>query len=166
MEPNKKGVAVPATAIKLSELDGLPLEMHALPRATVIISGEMEAMELLKTAETLSRFSGELLMHLAKVCGAYDHCGESDGLECPMVDCSGTPAILVPAWALDEADIPRDAKLTCDANEETGEIRVMQADYEYDITDVSLPFLEVFRRTGVCLGELEEHLMVEDIVYG
>ncbi|HBR07489.1 MAG TPA: hypothetical protein DD735_01180 [Clostridiales bacterium] len=164
-EPDKSGIVIPAPAIKLSELDGLPLEIHTLPGAVVVISAEMEAMELIRTAESLKELFAELLTHLAKVCGPCNHC-DGTKAECPLINSFGTPDVLVPGWALDEAGIPRDAKLTCDADEESGEIRVCAADYEHDLTDVPRHLVESFRSFGFCLGELEEHLMVEDIVYG
>ena len=43
-EPSEKGVHIPNSMLKLSGLDGLPLEAHTLKGATVIISGEMEKL--------------------------------------------------------------------------------------------------------------------------
>lgn len=164
-EPNKSGITIPAPAIKLSGLDGLPLELHTLPGAAVVISGEMEAMELIRTVESLEALAVSLLLHLGRSCGKCDHCGEQNK-ECPVVNSFGTPDVLVPAWALDEAGIPRDAKLTCGPDEKSGEIRISAAEYEHDLTDVPPFVIAAFRTAGRCLGALEEHLMMEDIVYG
>lgn len=163
-EPSQKGATIPNAALKLCELDELPLELHTLPNAAVLISGEMEAMDLIRAAESLNALASELLLQLARECGPCNHMG--DDVSCPALCSADTPDILVPAWALDEADIPRDAKLTCEADEESGEIRVTEADYEYDLTDVPLHILEFLGNNGVCLGALEECLMDERIVYG
>ena len=36
----------------------------------------------------------------------------------------------------------------------------------YDLRDVPLELLDIFGDAGSCLGELEEHMILEDIVYG
>ena len=41
---------------------------------------------------------------------------------------------------------------------ESGEIILSEAGYDYDISDVPPELLEVFRLSGVCLGELDEAL--------
>lgn len=41
-----------------------------------------------------------------------------------------------------------------------------QADYHYDLTDVPEWELSVLAMMGVCLGNLEELLIAEDVVYG
>ena len=43
---------------------------------------------------------------------------------------------------------------------------VSGADYRYDLTDVPEWELSILRAMGVCLGELEERLMSEAVVYG
>lgn len=163
-EPSQNGATIPNAALKLSELDGLPLELHTLPNAAVLISGEMEAMELIRTAESLNELASKLLLQLARACGPCNHL--DDDAPCPALCGAEAPDILVPAWARDEADIPRDAKLTCEVDEDSGEIRVTEADYEYDLTDVPLRILEFLGDNGVCLAALEECLMDERIVYG
>ena len=164
-EPVRNGVVIPNAALRLSELDGVPLELHTLTNAAVVISGEMDAMELIRTADSLNDVASKLLLQLARDCGHCDCCGDP-GEACELLRDPETPDILVPAWALEEADIPRDAKLTCEVNEDSGEIYVRQADYDFDLTDVPLPILDFLRSCGVCLEALEDRLMDERIVYG
>ena len=47
-----------------------------------------------------------------------------------------------------------------------GTVTIVEADYEFDLSDVPQEFLDVFINSGVCLDALEEHLITEDIVYG
>ena len=53
-----------------------------------------------------------------------------------------------------------------DTEEDSGEIIVMQADYDYDIADVPKFVIDIFEMSGICIRELEERIMTEDIVYG
>ena len=46
------------------------------------------------------------------------------------------PAVVVPAWARQDAGLAGDAKLDCYVDEDSGEIRVCEADYEHDLSDV------------------------------
>lgn len=43
---------------------------------------------------------------------------------------------------------------------------ISEADYDHDLRDVPEEVLEMFRATGICVGELEERLIVGDTVYG
>ena len=48
----------------------------------------------------------------------------------------------------------------------TVRVRVDEANYRYDLSDVPPNILEVLAASGVCLSELELRLMQEDPVYG
>ena len=41
-----------------------------------------------------------------------------------------------------------------------------EADYDYDLRDVPEEVLEMFRDAEICVGELEERLILGDVVYG
>lgn len=161
-EPVKGNLVVPAGALKMSHLDGLPLRLLALKHAVVVTSGEMEAMEMIQTAMSLRNYADEIIKTLMNICGKCGHCSGEETCPCEA-DCEG-PDIVVPDWAREEADIPSDAKLICDVDEDSGEIRVFEADYEYDLSDVPAFVIEAFQKNGACLGELQEHLMMEDVV--
>ena len=167
-EPSEKGVHIPNSMLKLSGLDGLPLEAHTLKGATVIISGEMEAMELIQTADSLQKLYRKLLEHLIAVCGKCSNCnhGESSFDDCPNVEFLGEPRVKVPEWALDEADIPSDAKLSCYIDKENGEIRVVPVELDFDVNDIPPYVKSLLSITGTCVGAFEEMLVDGRIIYG
>ena len=43
---------------------------------------------------------------------------------------------------------------------------ISEADYDYDLRDVPEEGLEMFRDAEICVGELEERLILGDVVYG
>ena len=45
-------------------------------------------------------------------------------------------------------------------------IHVVEADYRYDLTDISSTLLDTFRECGICLNDLEMKLKEEAVVYG
>lgn len=166
--PGEKGVQIPNAMLKISELDGIPLEVHTLKGATIIIPDEMDAMELIETADSLYRLHVMLLEHLMVVCGKCKSCGE-EGVPvnmCPNLYNLGTPDLQVPDWALDAAGIPRDAKLSCNVDEESGEIHITLADYDFDINDIPPYLLKLLCTTGTCLGALEDMLIDGNVIYG
>lgn len=78
----------------------------------------------------------------------------------------GSGEVHVPDYLLEEAGIPTDAKLEAYADEDSGEITVVEADIQQDITDVPPGIVAILAKSGVCLAELDELIMLEEIVYG
>ncbi|SHJ75899.1 hypothetical protein SAMN02745248_00858 [Hathewaya proteolytica DSM 3090] len=135
------------------------IEFNTLENAIVAMKTTMNAMELIKVAEGLKNLSEELIVHLAGICGRCHDCSYCDRFE-------EYDEIIVPDYLLEEAGIPKDAKLCACTEEDSGEIIVMQADYDYDIADVPKFVIDIFEMSGICIRELEERIMMEDIVYG
>lgn len=135
------------------------IEVTTLEGAVIAMKGTMNVMELIKVAEGLKNLSEELIVHLAEVCGRCDDCSYCERYE-------EYDEIIVPDYLLEEAGIPSDAKLCAYTEEDSGEITVMQADYDYDISDIPQFVIDIFEKSGICIRELEERLMMEDIVYG
>ena len=159
----KKKLVIPNVVMELSEFEkGAPVEICALPDAVVVLKREMTAMELIRAVDGLQHLTVELNRHLAKVCGPCEDCGE-DG-ECPALPEKTRTA--VPESVREDAGIPADAKLCAWPGETEGTVTVAQADCRYDLTDVPEWELSTLAMLGVCLGELEERLMSEAVVYG
>ena len=135
------------------------IEFNTLENAIVAMKTTMNAMELIKVAEGLKNLSEELIVHLAGICGRCHDCSYCERFE-------EFDEIIVPDYLLEEAGIPKDAKLCACTEEDSGEIIVMQADYDYDIADVPKFVIDIFEMSGICIRELEERIMTEDIVYG
>lgn len=161
----------------------------------VIHKGEMTVLELTSLIDTLSNMASNLTVVLAQACGSCDNCGEKhDSADCKDKQCSDACAFLngckdspadcvmhcelcqglldgngevhVPDYILEEAGIPTDAKLEAYADEDSGEITVVEADVQQDITDVPPAIVAILAKSGICLAELEELIMQEEIVYG
>ena len=149
-------------ALKLSGLDGRTLEACMEPGALVLFPAKMTALELAMAVDSLLKISGDLISHLSNLCDECDDCG----------DCGDTPCqwrggqLRVPAWAREAAGIPGDAKLDCFAMDEIGEIRVTQADYRYDLSDLPSRVLQALTELGVCMEDLNALIKTEEIVYG
>jgi bifunctional DNA-binding transcriptional regulator/antitoxin component of YhaV-PrlF toxin-antitoxin module len=159
-EKSNSNIIIPIEVLKASGLlDSEDIELKTLENAFVLMKGTMNAMELIKLAEGLKSLSEELIVHLAGVCGRCQDCSYCQGLE-------EFDEIVVPDYLLEEAGIPKDAKLCAYTEEDSGEIIVIQADYDYDIADVPQFVIDIFEMSGICIRELEEKIMREDIVYG
>ena len=168
-EVTPKGLLLPVTAARLAGFSaGEKVEYHALKGAMVVLKGQMSAMELLTAARSLQELAVDLHTHLAKVCGQCDGCGENaenGGEGCPLMDLEAD-GITLPDYLLEEAGIPEGTKLCADVDEEEQTVTIFPAGYDHDLRDIPPGILEVFLAANVCLGELEERLMVGDTVYG
>ena len=168
-EVTPKGLLLPVTAARLAGFSaGEKVEYHALKGAMVVLKSQMSAMELLTAARSLQELAVDLHTHLAKVCGQCDGCGENaenGGEGCPLMDLEAD-GITLPDYLLEEAGIPEGTKLCADVDEEEQTVTIFPAGYDHDLRDIPPGILEVFLAANVCLGELEERLMVGDTVYG
>ena len=153
-------VSLPNEILNAADLTGCDeIEFNTLENAVVAMKTTMNAMELIKVAEGLKNLSEELIVHLAGICGRCHDCSYCERFE-------EYDEIIVPDYLLEEAGIPKDAKLCACTEEDSGEIIVMQADYDYDIADVPKFVIDIFEMSGICIRELEEKIMMDDIVYG
>ena len=155
-----KGLQIPAVAMKLSGFEPeCNVEFHASEDMLVVLRHRMTAMELLRAAKSLQKLAADLHVHLARVCGPCDGC---DG-ECPF---EGGDEADLPDHLREEAGIPEKAKLWASVDEEEHTVTICEADYDHDLRDVPEEVLEMFREAGICVGELEERLILGDVVYG
>ena len=155
-------MTIPAAALKLCGLEaGGKAELHALEGAAVLMKAPMNAMELIRALDSLHQLTVALTVHLAKVCGSCDGCGG----ECPFGD-SRIEEITLPDNLREEAGIPAGVKLCAYADDEENTITICEAGYDHDLRDVPEYLLEMLESAGICMGELEERLMVGDTVYG
>lgn len=146
--------------MKLSGFEGGgKVELHASEDALVLLKQRMTAMELLRAAKSLQKLATDLHVHLARVCGS---CGGCDG-DCPVED---GDEVDLPDYLREEAGIPEKAKLCASVDEEEHTVTISEADYDHDLRDVPEEVLEMFREAGICVGELEERLILGDVVYG
>ena len=131
-------MAIPAAALKLCGFEnGDKAELHALPSAAIILKQKMTAMEVIQAMDALHQLTVDLSVHLARASGPCDGC---DG-DCPFDGLDGQE-IALPDYLRDEAG------------------------YDHDLRDVPPYLLEMLAASGICIGELEERLMLEDTVYG
>lgn len=153
---------IPSGAFKISGFeDDEKAEIHALDSAVVVLKKQMTAMELIQAMDALHQLATELTVHLARACGTCDEC--EDG--CPFDDLEDG-MLELPEYLRREACIPAGAKLCAYADDEENTVTIGVAGYDYDLRDVPPYLLEMLAEAGICLGELEEHLITEKILYG
>ena len=76
------------------------------------------------------------------------------------------PKIRIPDCVLEEAGLTQDCKLVCMAEQGRGEVQIAKADHRFDLTDLSPDLVDTLRECKVCLADLEEKLMREEVIYG
>ncbi|MBR0597657.1 hypothetical protein [Sinanaerobacter chloroacetimidivorans] len=173
-------IMLPERACELCGFDGgNALELHAGEDVLVIHKEQMTAIEMVHVISMLSEMSTDLTVALAKACGRCNNCGGEDddtGENDPaqwVESCSlcrdlldDSQNIYIPDYLLKEAGISSSAKLEASADRDGGEITVTEAGNQFDISDVPPGILTVLAQSGICLAELDELIMLEEIVYG
>ena len=81
---------------------------------------------------------------------------------------TGKQALMLelPDYLREEAGIPAGAKLCVYVDDEEKTVTIAEAGYDHDLRDVPPYLLEMLGEAGICLGELEEQLMVGNLIYG
>lgn len=166
-ETTKKKLVIPFDTLEKCGFErGEPLEVRTMTDVAVILKPQMHAMEVIHVIDKLQRLVQEMSMCLIESCDRCDggdKCVESTDGTCPYLPAARntlTPEVMR------DAGIPEGVKLCAWANEGTNTVTVCQADYRYDLTDVPEWELSALAMMDVCLGNLEERLMAEDVVYG
>lgn len=159
-------VSVPTAVLELAELDGdTELEMRVQEKVLTLMPAQMTALELAQASAALYDLATELFEALVEACGpCYDCTEDEDGDLCCPVEVEQT--IQIPEWVLEEAGIPKGARLECLADPDTGEVHVQEAGVGHDLSEVPPALLCLLREKGVCFRELAERLAREDVVYG
>lgn len=140
------------------------LELHLLNQAAVVIPGQMTGMELIHTAETLQGLAADLLTDLGRACELCDGC--QAGMFCDLTKGEIRPEVSIPDYVLEKANYDPDYKLTFVVDAEDGKVQITEADHRFDLTDLPLDLVHLLRECKVCLADLEEKLMREEVIYG
>ena len=159
--------AIPPAVLTVCGLDDEgKLEMAGAKGAVILSKSEMTAMEMVRTILALTDRAGQLMRELTGLCGSCEGCTEG---HCTFRDADIEelirPAVTVPDWAREEADIAPDAKLDCHVDEGSGVITVCETFYDHDLSDIPAELLEALRKSGCCLSVLEDMLMDDDVIY-
>ena len=152
---DNKSVTIPPAVLTVCGLDDEgKLEMAGAKGAVILSKSEMTAMEMVRAILALTDRAGQLMRELTGLCGS-----------CADIEELIRPAVTVPDWAREEADIAPDAKLDCHVDEGSGVITVCETFYDHDLSDIPAELLEALRKSGCCLSVLEDMLMDDDVIY-
>lgn len=160
-ETNVKGAFIPRSALKLCKFkEGEETELHTQSGAAVLTRGRMTAMQMVETIDALTNLATYFVNRLAGICGPCEACDEEG---CP---CDENDYVDLPDYLRAEACIPASAKLYADVDPATHTVTIRTSSHEHDLSDVPKELLAVLREKGVCVGELEDRLMSDAVIYG
>ncbi len=132
------------------------LEATTIKNGLVLLKSEMTAIEVVETLQGLKEVVEELYITLAGTPSIYQCC------DCQTED---AVSIRLPEFILEDAGIPKDAKLCAYTDEGSGEVTVVEAEYKHDLSDVPKDILQILKEMGVCMAGLNNRLMSEEIIY-
>lgn len=160
-KPNLKGfLCLPITEEAEKKIgDVEKLEAEAIKNGLVFMKSQMTAVEVIETLEGLGKVAKELYLSIAETAGICEGCN------CSM-ETEEAVSIKLPEFILEDAGIPKDAKLCAYTDEGSGEVTVIEAEYKHDLSDVPKDILQMLKAMGVCMAGLNNWLMTEEIIYG
>ncbi|PYG89376.1 hypothetical protein LY28_00595 [Ruminiclostridium sufflavum DSM 19573] len=135
------------------------LEAEAIDNGLVLLKSQMTAIEVIETLEGLEKIIKELYLALVMSAGICEDCS------C-CTETEDAVSIKLPEFILEDAGIPKDAKLCAYTSEDSGEVTVVEAEYKHDLSDVPKGILHILKEIGVCMAGLNNSLMSEEIIYG
>lgn len=135
------------------------LEAEAIDNGLVLLKSQMTAIEVVESLEGLEKIVKELYLALVMSAGICKDCS------C-RTETEDAVSIKLPEFILEEAGIPKGAKLCAYTSEDSGEVAVVEAEYKHDLSDVPKGILHILKEIGVCMAGLNNSLMSEEIIYG
>lgn len=134
------------------------LEATTIKNGLVLLKSEMTAIGVVQALEDLKKVVEELYLTLTEAAGVCKAC------DC-RTETEDAVSIKLPEFILEDAGIPKDAKLCAYTSEDSGEVTVVEAEYKHDLSDVPKDILQILKEMGVCMAGLNNRLMSEEIIY-
>jgi len=145
------------------------LALQARDGVIVLSRQKPTVKEQVRLISSLLDLAAELTTALGRTTGFCDNCGEGCAFgraEC-VKNCELCRDILegvgitLPDYLLEEAGIPKDAKLEAFTGGD-GEIVVIESERQFDVTDFPPQVLTALIESGVCIAALDEQIMLEE----
>ncbi len=154
-----KGLTIPAEIIESVELGDM-ITLAATKGVIVLKKTEMTAFDVISTISALDELAVRLYDVLLSKFVKDEECDCCNFCEEYMED-----TVDVPDWALDVVGLPEGTKLCICAEEDSERIVLEPVEYEHDITDIEEDVLKRLSDIGICLGELNESMMRDEVIY-
>ena len=160
---SEKGLHIkPGELVLGSFLNGTGVNVHVENNAIVLLKSKMNAKELVSAAYALHEMAFKLLFHIWDVCGDCHDCSN----RCPFLEIyEDDDEITLPDYLRIEAGIEEGAKLCASVDAESGSVTISAVDDEYAILDIPPAMLDLLIDFNICLGELEDMLNSDEVVY-
>ena len=157
----KKPMTIPVESLTHAQLKDKSL-VHVYPKAIVVMDEKMTALEVIDAISALEDATKRLYQTL------FDQfaCDDDDCDNCTFCEGFMEDSVKIPAWAMEAVGLAPDTKLGIIAEEDSERIVLEPLDSEHDLSDVPLEIQQKLRDMDICLGELNESIMAEEIVYG
>ena len=160
---SEKGLHIkPAELVLGSFPNETGVNIHVENSAIVILKSKMNAKELVSAAYALHVLASKLIDHIWNVCGDCCDCSN----RCPFQEIDEfDDDITLPNYLRKEAGIEEGAKLWANVDAEAGSVTISAVDDDYAILDIPPAMLDLLIDCNICLGELEDMLNSDEVVY-
>lgn len=175
LNQNGKKLQIPSAYLEESGLAGnAKLDTHVLEQAVVILPQQMTALEMIHAMGSLMNLSFEMFSRLVDECGLCEDCIENCCEDCskesqrPYDEMDRNLRLDLSSEICKILGVPAEMKLRFEVDEQDHSIKVYAAEEKQESALSTVPawLLDAFSAAGLCLGELDNLILSEDIVYG
>ncbi|MFI3226625.1 MAG: hypothetical protein R3Y09_04350 [Clostridia bacterium] len=154
-----KGITIPMEIIESVGL-GEMITLSATNGLILLKNTDMTALEVIETIGALDQLTVQLYTALLSKFTQDDDCDCCSFCEDYLED-----SVAVPDWALEAVGLPLGTKLCICAEEDSERIVLEPVEHTHDITDIDEEMLVTLSDMGICLGELNESIMRDEVIY-
>jgi len=166
LNKNKTKLYIPITYLEESGIADYPkLTAHTLDQTLVILPRKLSPLEAIQAMGSLMNLASEMFSALVERCGLCKDCsGEG---QCPYEENENLSVHNLPLELCKKLEMPKGNNHT-ENNVQYSNAKTAVEEEEYDtgLSDVPEWLLNVFCDVGLCLGELDDLIQSEDIIYG
>ena len=155
----KKGIIIPQELLQSVGVEE-QATMIGMESVIVLQNTKMTALDIINAIEGLESVLETMYEVLLERCSKCDDCAS-----CGYCEGIGREDIPVPDWAMEEAGLKIGTKMDIFVEEDRGIITLQEADTRYDITDVPDDIRAFLSAADICIGELNESIELEEIIY-
>ena len=162
-----KNIQIPYAYVEKSGLAENPnLDVHVLEQALVFLPERMTAFEAIKAMASLMRVSSDLFSRLACECNPCEDCYTNGRCEYKLMALRSAVDIPPEFRKILGLSDNMEIRVKFDEQSKSIDFVVTEKDDEPCLANVPVWLQGLFESFGICLGDLDELIQSEDIVYG
>lgn len=167
LNQNGEKLQIPGAYLEKSGLsENTKLDAHVLDQALVVLPQQLTAMETVQAMNSLMSIIFDMFACLTKDCNTCDVCSTKG--RCEFKENIWTSELKLSPKGCKEFGFAENMGIRFEVDEKNNRIKISMAETTPGPSLIDMPvwMREMFIGMGFCLGDLDELIRSEDIIYG